>query len=331
MNTTRPIQVLFFQQIKALLPAHLSLVDEVAALLNISNDSAYRRIRNEKPLSLEEAEKLASHFSLSIDQFCKNGADAFLFFGKLANATDHVFEKWMENTLQQLQFMNSFENRHVYYLAKDIPLMQQFLVPELMAFKSFFWRKSILHYEELRGKRFSLQRINSYHIQLAEKIVAVYNQLPSSDIWNIESINSTIRQIEFYRDSGAFETSGDLQQLYESIFRLIDHIEKQAESGLKFTVGGKPLPTAAAFHFFNNELILGDNTVMAVLNSTNVTFLNHSVINFIGTKDERFNKHMHDAIQNIIKKSTQLSVVGEKERVRFFNRIREKLKQASRF
>jgi hypothetical protein len=330
MNAPPPIQVLFFQQIKALLPAHLSLVDEVAMVLNISNDSAYRRIRNEKPLTLEEAEKLASRFGLSIDQFCKKGSDSFLFFGKLANAADHVFENWLENTLQQLQFMNSFENKHVYYLAKDIPLMQQFLVPELTAFKSFFWRKSILHYEELRGKKFSLQQINPYHLQLADKIVAVYNQLPSSDIWNIESINSTIRQIEFYRDANAFETPDDLRKLYESIFRLIDHIEKQAETGLKFTVDGKPQPTAAAFHLFNNELILGDNTVMAVLNHTKLTFLNHSAINFIGTKDERFNTHMYDAIQNIIRKSTQLSVVGEKERVRFFNRIREKLKQASR-
>lgn len=330
MESTTTLQQAIFQKIKQLLPPHLSLVDVVAELLHVSNDSAYRRIRNEKPLTIDETVTLASHFRLSLDQFYRKDAETFLFSGKLTNATDHVFERWMENTLQQLQFMNSFEDKHVYYLAKDIPLMQQFLIPELTAFKSFFWRKSILHYESLRGKKFSLQDIDPYHLELAGKMEAVYNQLPSTDIWNIESINSTIRQIEFYRAADAFETTNDLQQLYASVLRLIDHIERQAEVGRKFTVGGEPKPEAAAFHLFNNELILGDNTVMAVLNNSKITFLNHSVINFVGTQDERFNLYMFDAFQNLIKRSTQLSAVGEKERTRFFIRIREKIRQASR-
>ena len=57
----------FFQEIKQNMPAHLSMVDEVANLLNISTDSAYRRIRNEKTLSLEETKILAGHFKISLD------------------------------------------------------------------------------------------------------------------------------------------------------------------------------------------------------------------------------------------------------------------------
>lgn len=37
------IQVLFFQHLKMQLPPHLSMADEVANLLEISNDSAYRK------------------------------------------------------------------------------------------------------------------------------------------------------------------------------------------------------------------------------------------------------------------------------------------------
>ncbi len=306
------------------------MVDEVAEVLNISNDSAYRRIRGEKPISLEEMQKLASRFKISLDQFLHLQSDSFIFTGKLANATDHIFEKWMENLLQQVGFINSFSHKHMYYLAKDVPLMQQFLIPELIAFKSFFWRKSILHYEELKGQKFTLNTIEPRHIELSLKIIDVYNQIPSTDIWNIESINSTIRQIEFYREANAFETHEDIRLLYLGVFRLIDHIEKQADLGVKFPLGGKPMANSAPYNLFNNELILGDNTVLAELNSTKITFLNHSVINFVGTQDERFNAHMFDNFQNLIRKSTQLSSVGEKERTRFFNRIRDKVKQAAR-
>jgi hypothetical protein len=324
------VQVSFFNHVKTLLPSHLSLVDEVADLLNISNDSAYRRIRGEKPISLEEMQKLATRFKISLDQFLHLQTDSFIFTGKLANATDHVFEKWMENLLQQVNFINSFQHRQMYFLAKDLPLLQQFLSPELICFKSFFWRKSILHYDELKGKKFSLNDIDPKHTALGIKIIEAYNQIPSTDIWNIESINSTIRQIEFYRDAHAFESKDDITKLYQGVLKLIDHIERQADHGVKFPMDGKPANNSTTYTLFNNELILGDNTVMAELNNLKITFLNHSVINFVGTQDERFNAHMFDNFQNLIKKSTQLSRVGEKERTRFFNRIRDKVKQASR-
>jgi hypothetical protein len=44
---TEGAQLQFFKHIKSILPAHLSLVDAVADVLEVSNDSAYRRIRGE--------------------------------------------------------------------------------------------------------------------------------------------------------------------------------------------------------------------------------------------------------------------------------------------
>ena len=319
----------FFQHIKSIVPSHISLIDAIAEVLNITNDSVYRRVRGEKPITLDEAAKLASHFKISLDQFLHLQSDSFIFSGKLANESGHVFEKWMQETLKQLAYVNSFKHKHMYYLAKDLPLMQQFMVPELTAFKSFFWRKSILHYDEMKGAKFSLKNIDEQHILLGKKIVETYNQIPSSEIWHIESINSTYRQIEFYRDSNIFETEEDIDQLYKAVLRLINHLEMQADLGLKFNIGEKPLSNAARYNLYNNELILGDNTVLAELDEMKITFLNHSVINYVVTKDVPFNMHMYDAIQNLIRKSTHLSEVGEKERTRFFNRIRDKIKQAS--
>ncbi len=188
MESATSVQQSFFQHLKAVLPPHLAMVEEVAALLHISTDSAYRRIRCEKPLTIDEMMTPASHYKLSLDQFLQLDSDTFLFSGKLANATDHIFEKWMGNLLQQIQYINSFQDKHLYYLAKDIPLMQQFFVPELITFKSFFWRKSILHYDDLKGKKFSLRTLEPLHVQLAERIQDVYTQIPATDIWNTESI-----------------------------------------------------------------------------------------------------------------------------------------------
>ncbi len=323
-------QVAFFQHIKSLLPQHKSLVDEIADLLDISTDSSYRRIRGEKQISLEEIRKLASHYRISLDQFMHLQSDSFLFSGRLLNTGNYDFAKWTESILQQLQFLNSFKKKHITYLAKDIPLMQQFLVPEVAAFKSFFWRKSILLYEEMKGQKFSMNSISDNHFDISRKIVDEYNLIGSTDIWNIESINSTIRQIEFYREANLFETESDVKKLYEAVFRLIDHLEKQAELGLKFSVNENPRSNAAPYNLYNNELILGDNTLLFEVDHLKMTILNHSIIDFISTRDETFNLHMYGVLQNLLKKSTSLSVSSEKERTRFFNQLRDKMKLASR-
>lgn len=323
-------QLLFFQHIKSILPPHISFVDEVAGLLEISNDSAYRRIRGEKHISLDEMQKLASHFKISIDQFLHIQSDSYIFSGDLGTSGESGFEKWMENVLKLITMINSFKQKHITYLAKDIPIMGQFMAPELLAFKSFLWRRSILNYENMKGMKFSLKEVTPKHLELGKKIEQLYMAIPTTEIWNLESINSTIRQIEFYREAHMFETEEDVKKVYASLLSLVNHLEQQAERGLKFRVGEEPAPGAAPYNLFWNDLILGDNTILVELDGKKITFLNHGVINFVSTTDERFNTYTADTMHNLIKRSTQLSQVGEKERYRFFNRLRDKMKIAGR-
>lgn len=323
-------QLLFFQHIKSMTPDHISFVDEVATLLNISNDSAYRRIRGEKAISLDEMHLLAVHYKISIDQFLHIKSGSYIFSGELASAGDYVFEQWLENVHKQLSIINSFNHKHLYYLAKDIPFMLHFMVPELSAFKSFLSMRSILHYDNMKGMKFSLKEHNHQHTEMGNKIDQLYNQIPSTEIWNLESINSTIRQIEFYREANMFETEDDVKKVYQGLLKLINHLEMQAECGCKFKIGESPSSGSVPYNLLWNDLVTADNTILAELDLNRVTFLNHSVINFISTTDLHFNAFMYDTMQNLIKRSTQLSKVGEKDRYRFFNRIKDKMKLAAR-
>ena len=322
-------QLRFFQHVKSILPPNISFVDEMADLLNISNDSAYRRIRAEKPISFDELQILCVHYKVSLDQFLHIDSGSYIFSGELGPEGDTAFDKWIENVLKQLSFVNSFTHKQLYYLAKDVPIMDQFMVPDLLAFKSFLWCRSILQYEHLKGKKFSLKENSEKLLEMSSKIEAVYLKIPTTEIWNVESINSTIRQLEFYREADMFEDKEDINKVYHALLTLINHLELQSETGLKFRVGEKPGFNAAAFDLFWNDLVTADNTVLAELDLRKVTFLNHSVLNFISTTDVKFNSFIHNNMQNLIKRSTQLSKVGEKDRYRFFNTLRDKITLAS--
>jgi len=320
------VQQLFFQHVKAKLPSHISLVDEIAEFLQISNDSAYRRIRGEKAVSFPELQKLCIHYKVSLDSFLHLQSDSFIFTSKLKSASDSSFEEWIENVLAQLQLFSSYKEKHVYYLLKDIPPYVHFLMPELVRFKIFFWMKSILGYKNLKGVKFDLEdsRYDKFD-GIAKKITDLYVKIPMTEIWNPESIDSTLRQINFYREAGSFKNPADIALLYNRVEELINHLEKQAELGLKFYPNQEPTPASSEYRMYVNELILGDNTIFAKIGDSQITFLNYGVLYIAYTMNERFNKAMSENLDNLITKSSMISKSGEKERVQFFNKLREKI------
>ncbi len=319
------VQQLFFQHIRNNLPPHLSFVDEIAELLNISNDSAYRRIRGEKGVSFDELRTLCMHFKISLDQLFYLNSESIIFTGRLADNNNFSFDLYLENIVRLLQYINSFEKRELLYLNKDVPIFHYFNYPELAAFKFFFWMKTILQYPLLWKSLFITDEFMESLQRTAQKIVEEYNKMPSQEIWNVENIYSTIYQIEYYKDTKVFASAQDIIGMYDCLEKTIDHIEMQAEAGYKFSLHARPGSYKTGYKLFVNEFILGDNTALAILNDTKVAYLNHSVLNIISTKDTSFTAYTYQHFQNIIRRSTLISNVGEKERSRFFNAMREKI------
>jgi len=328
MDSTGAQQV-FFNHIKGLLPPHISFVDEIAEILDISNDSAYRRIRGEKPIALEEIKKLCIKYKISLDQLLHLNTDSFLFVGQLTNNTNFNFENWLQACLKVLQTIKSYQPNHMSYLAKEIPFFYYFLIPEIAAFKSFFFMKSILFYEDWKEVKFSVKDDYSKYHEIWREISNTFATIPGTEIWSIENITSTIHQIEFYRVTGALSSDEDAIILLDKLIDLVNHIEKQAEYGFKLHYGQKPSSdNKAIYKMFFNELIMGDNMQIVQLGEKQLTYINHTVINFLMTADETFNAYVKRTMDIIAQKSTPISEVNEKERILFFNRVRAKLKTA---
>ena len=321
-------QVLLFQHLRSVLPPHLSMADEVAELLAISPDSAYRRIRGEKPISLEELEKVCVHYNISVDQFLHLKSKSFLFSGILREDPERSFDDWLDNLLKQLAYMNMLSRKHLYWLLKDIPPISHFQLPELAKFKFFLWTKSILHYDSMKGVKFNLDdpRYDGY-AEKTSKITELFNKIPVTEIWNVESINSSLRQIRFHYDAGSLKSKAEALMLFDKLRDLVNHYEQQAEAGVKFRMGDGAHTSTVEYNMFVNELILGDNTTLFETDNLRMTFLNHSVLYFISTSEKKFNDQMFENLQNLMKKSTMISKVGEKERASFFNRLKTEIEQ----
>src|SRR6185436_1923107 len=256
MDSTE-LQQQFFQHIKSKLPHHVTLVDEIADLFNISTDSAYRRIRGEKPISLEEIKRLCTTYRISLDHVLQVESNSTVFFGSWVDIESFDFSKYLEDMLLQLERISTGEQCKMYYEAKDIPPFHHFQFPDLAAFKYFFWMKTILAYPDLAREHFESHTLAKPLHDTGRKIIETYNKIPSTEIWSVETINSTIRQIEYYRDAHVFRKKETIEVLYDQLMQLVEHVEQQAECGEKFLTGTQPIRDKENFSLYFNEVILG--------------------------------------------------------------------------
>lgn len=319
------IQQKLFSHIKTFLPVHLSLTDEISSLLNIGNDSAYRRIRGETELSFSELQKLCSHFKLSLDQILQLKNDSVVFTANELNVSKIDFNSYINGVLNQLKYFNSFREKKLQYLSKDAPIFHFYLFPAIAAFKSFFWTRSILNDPAFSQRKFSMDDADSTeNYKFGLQIVREYNEIPSMELWNYESINSTISQIEYYRTAGGFASRNDLVQVVESLIEMLEHLQLQAEKGQKFLPGSTDLSYRAPFHFFINELIIGNNTVMVQLNQLKIVFISYNILHTMHTSDTRFTEKAFQNFDMLASRSTLISGTGERDRSRFFQLLKDK-------
>lgn len=229
-----------FQQIREKLGTETSVAETIAELLHISSDSAYRRLRNETPLNLEEARILCDSFDLSLDFLLRRKSDSVSFNSVLLPQQNHDFEKYLKYILQDLEQIAGCDEKHIICLSKDLLFFHNFTFRSIFAFRYFFWMKSIVQHPDFIHEHFSLELLTPEIEVLGKKIISTYNSIPSFEMWNTECINSLIAQIEYYNEAGYFKKQDDVLTIYNDLRHLIDHLCLQAETGVKLLPGENP-------------------------------------------------------------------------------------------
>jgi len=318
-------QEFLFQRIKEKLPPSVSLTDIVSEVLHVSSDSAYRRIRNETPLVLQEAKQLCEHFQLSLDQILSLKSNSVLFENIRINNQQYSYEKYLSDIIGLTKQINSFRQKEIIYLTKDVPLFHSFYFKPLIAFRFYFWMKTILQHPDYATKAIDLNGISATTETLSMEMARAYTQIPSTEIWNTECINSVISQIEFYKDSGLFSLAADIREVYQAVEETILHLKDQVEYGCKFMPNENPQTKKLNFTFFYNRVVLGDNTILVTTDDTRTAYLNYDVLDYMVTRDESFCNQRTEDLNNLMRRATLISQTSEKQRNIFFGILLAKI------
>ena len=320
-------QHLLFQILKERIPNGFSMVDEVSDLLSVSTDSAYRRIRGQTVLSLEETRKICDKYSISIDSLLGSKPNSVTFRYRAIKPGTFDFRQYLEKILTDITLIKKFDQKKIIYTAKDIPLFYHFEFMELAAFKIFFWLKTFMQFPEYAEKKFSIENPDNELMSLGQEILETYVGIPSIEIWNDESIFSALRQIEFYHDSGLFNEADIGMILCDRLLDLVHHIKNQADQGKKILRSREVADTDNNYQLYYNELTLVDNTILIETDGRRLVYMTHNLLNNLITANEGFCDETSSIMSNMMNKSNLISSASAKLRNVFFLRMEEKIIQ----
>jgi hypothetical protein len=313
-----------FDIIRSQIPDQYRIADIIEELLGISTDSAYRRIRGEKDLSFSELEKLCRHFRLSVDEVLNAsiGQGAFFQHTSVDMADQSSYIHYIKRLSATLLTLRHTDDCEMFFTAQDIPFYHFLKHTELLFFKLYVWH-DVINPERISFRTFCDDRLDQKNIlPIYEQMCQSYMQIPSSEIWTNQTVDTILRLLDFYMEIGAFDSKEMVLRLLNSLSQLLDTVNDCAVNGHKGDKRQTPFSLYACSVDLENNFMLtrhGDRRVCTIKLYT---------VNSVATDNEAVCRETGKWINDLMLKSTLISgQTSGRERFRFFRTAKNKVSE----
>lgn len=322
-------QISFLQTINTVRPENISFVNELADLLKISNDSAYRRLRGETSLSFDEISKLCNHYNISFDAFNSTNESrvvSFKYQKMVGNRSNfHNYFKDLSKAIKQVASLED-EYKKVVYAGQGMPIFYYFKYPTLASFKIFHWLTTGVGNQNTVSQ-FDMSERNEELLEVGKEIYADYLRIPSIEIWSDTIVLGTIHQIQFYWDSGQFTNSETALKVCEEFRFLLEHVQEMCTHGKKSDSQINNASTAARLDFYYCEIELEKVCVLVKAGDLKRVYMGQLTFGSMFTENQDYYNETESWLDSTIKKSSLISEVSQKIRHQFFKRCFKNLRE----
>ena len=314
------VQAAFFARIKKAIPQNQSFVPVLSDLLGISEDAVYKRQNGKTSISMEEAIKLSRHFHISLDSLtgvANNQMECEFTLLNLKETQDYLI--YVKNLASFFDRIRKIPENEIIITAADVPAIDFFSFRELTLFQLFSWNKIILGvmstYDEFARDMNTEEELMKYYGQLSSN----YQSISSTEIWTDQTIESILRLLRFHYEMGHFSDQKTPLLLCDELMMLMNTLESWAETGTKGI-------NNAPYKLYLSEIDIGNTYILFKNEESTSCITRLFASNGLSFSDERFCREIGNWLQNLTKRSTLISVSSEKERVKFFNAQRQKVR-----
>jgi hypothetical protein len=319
------MQEQFIKYLKEKSQNNTSFVDEIASVLDVGYDAAYRRINLKTSITLEESVKLARHYKISLNKLYEIGSQYSINTELSPPIKDEAdLQKYFEISTQNLLPLTKIKNVEFIWSGKDIALFHTLTDSFLSRYKMYVWLKD-LNVEMAKSKiTFDewLKLIPDSLLKSAYKLSDVYKYIDITELWNDNTITGTLQQVLYYFEAGL--VSKDMALLIcNDIDEVINHAEMQTIQ--QSLIGSK---NKNSYHLYKCDLHMLTNTLMVKTPFQKVFFSPFTVLSYLKIEHQETCEMMYEFLQKQMSISKLLATAGERDRTLFFNTIHQKINNA---
>jgi hypothetical protein len=315
------LQKKLFGLIKTQLNPEESLGFIVSELLSISMDAAYRRLRLETPLTIQETQKLCVHFNLSFDKLIALSEGNVLFDYTPLELYDFSLENYLEGILQGLTRLKALKEPQAYLTINNVHFFQALNFPQLIRFRLYFWAQTHLMIPSFQNTKFKHEKISVRAFDLGRQILQSYNQIETVEILDMDLMKGFMRQIVYYLEMQMFDDPSYAVFLIDRVEAFLGHYQNQISVGKKYMFGTEPPAQGNHLEVFVNDTINTDATFLYENDGMNGVYLTHNIMSYLHTTDEAYVRDTKSIIDRQISNSSKISETNLKQRTTYFNEL----------
>lgn len=301
--------------------SNISYVNELADLLQISNDSAYRRLRGETSLTFDEIGILCRFYKISFDDFISEESENVVSFQyrKMVGSTQN-FNIYFEQLAEAMKKVKAASSeKKIIYAGQGMPIFHYFKYPVLSAFKVFHWLKSGIDIDK-HQQTFDPSVIDPAILQHGKSLFNDYLSIPSTEIWSDTITMGTIHQIQFYWDSGLFANAEIALQICEEFRLLLEYVQNMCALGKKQDDFENPTIYGAKMKLYYCEIELEKVCVLVNIGELKRIYMGQLTFGSMYTENREYYQETEEWLNSIIQKSNLISEVSQSIRHQFFKR-----------
>ena len=313
-------QKYFFEILKTQIPDNHRLVDLVEETLGMGSDSAYRRISGKKDLTFTEIYTLCKKYNVSLDEvFSYKSGQSVIFQYRTVNLSDQEsYIAYIKRLLGIFTVLKSVKMKYLYFTAQDIPFYHFMDFPELIFFKLYAWNE-VLSRVPVSFEDFCSKLDKDTILPIHRQMSVAYQQIPSTEIWTVQTFDTILKLIEHYFEIGSFKNKETVFLLLDQLYNLLDTIKNYCNEGYK----GKG--TQTLFSLYLSSVEVENNRLLIKKDDKMSCTIRLNNVNSITTENEILCSETFQWIEDLISKSILISGTAAKERTNFFNFSQNKI------
>jgi len=295
----------------------VKLTEKIAEILDISFDSAYRRVSNKVEFTISEVGKIALYYKFSIDEVLFLSATNNVLFKTPDTVKDAAsFIIFLQKTNQMIFDYVNKPNTTMYYAAKDIPFYYTVGQNYLSKLKTYIWLYST-------NQRFSANKIPFSDYAISPEVkketmrISFLNEtINSVEIWNASTIDSILFTIQYLKKIKLI-TLEEIHLILEELKELLESIKQNASNGKKEY--GKKI------ELYYNSLYLMNNSILLKSDDSSTGIIQYNLIEYLNTRNYKICSQLEDYFEYQIHFSKNLTKSNDEDRDDFFDLLNKKI------